>query len=122
VTGYGLLGHLRSMLRASGVAATIEGGAAPLLPGAAELAEAGHVPGGTGRNLADLEEDVTWAESVAATTRILLADAQTSGGLLLAVRPERTDELLAALDAGGAPAAAVVGEIVEGRPGRIEVR
>jgi len=122
VTGYGLLGHLRAMLRASGASAVLDTGAVPLLPGAMELAAAGHVPGGSKRNLADLEGDVTWGETVSETLRILLADAQTSGGLLLAIPGNRADALVAELEAGGAQAAAVIGEVVEGRAGSITLR
>jgi selenide,water dikinase len=122
VTGYGLLGHLRSMLRASAVAAVIDSGAVPLLPGAVELAAAGHVPGGTRRNLTDLADDLTWAGAVPEPLRTLLVDAQTSGGLLIAVPPEKLAALLAALSTAGTPAAAVVGEVVEGGSGTIAVR
>jgi selenide,water dikinase len=120
ITGYGLLGHLGNMLRASGVAARIESARVPLLGGARELAAAGHVPGGTQRNLADVSRTVDFADSVDQTTRLLLADAQTSGGLLMCVRAETLDELLADLE-GRTPAAAVIGEVRAGESGRIEV-
>jgi len=115
VTGFGLLGHLRNLVRASGVQAEIDSSAVPLLPSARELAAAGHIPGGSRRNLADLEKEVLWTETVDETTRILLADAQTSGGLLMCVPPERLEMLLEALE-GSAPVAAVIGRVVEGRP------
>jgi selenide,water dikinase len=121
VTGYGLLGHLHEMLRASGVAARLSAGAAPLLAGAEELVRRGFIPGGTRRNMADLEEHVTWGEDVPPVLRTLLCDAQTSGGLLIAVAPERLGDLLAALEDARTPAAAVVGEVVEGEAGRIVV-
>lgn len=120
VTGFGLLGHLRNMLRASGVAARVDAGGVPFLPGARALAAAGHVPGGTRRNLEDVSGDVVFAESVDDVTRTLLADAQTSGGLLMCVPEERLGELLAEL-AGKTPAAAVIGEVTAGDAGRIEV-
>jgi selenide,water dikinase len=121
VTGFGLIGHLRSMLRASGVAGRISAGAVPLLPAARELAEAGCIPGGTRRNIADAAEDVTWAAGVDEVTRVLLCDAQTSGGLLVAVPAGKADAFTAALRAADALAAARVGEVLEGPPGRIEV-
>ena len=121
VTGYGLLGHLHEMARASRLEAHVTASAVPLLPGVRELATAGHVPGGTRRNLADLEHALVWEDDVDGVTRVLLGDAQTSGGLLIAVAPSRVDELLALLRAAGTPAAAVVGELVEGVPGRIVV-
>jgi len=122
VTGYGLLGHLHEMARGSRLEARIDASAVPLLPGVRELAEAGHVPGGTRRNLADLEGTLVLEGDVDDVARLLLGDAQTSGGLLIAVAPERVDELLALLRAAGTPAAAVVGQFVEGVPGRIVVQ
>jgi len=121
VTGFGLLGHLRTALRASGVAAELNAADVPVLEGALALAEAGHVPGGTRRNLEDLAPDLAWGEDVEPVTRTLLADAQTSGGMLMAVPPDRLPRLLDAL-AGRAPVGAVIGEVVPGRPGSISVR
>ena len=120
VTGFGLLGHLHGMMAASGTAALVRSADVPLMPGARELAEAGHVPGGTGRNLADLVDDLDFAESVDAITRILIADAQTSGGLLMCVPAHSVDALMADLERA-APGAAIVGEVVEGEPGSIKV-
>jgi len=120
VTGFGLLGHLRQMLRASGVAAKVDAGAVPLLFGALELAETIRFPGGTLRNLADVKEDVSFPASLPGNRRALLADAQTSGGLLMAVPVEVLPELLDQLSSRS-PVAAVIGEVEEGPPGRIEV-
>lgn len=121
VTGFGLLGHLRSLLRASGVAARINARAVPLLPEAFELAAAGHLPGGTRRNRVDVEPHVKWDDRIGETERMLLCDAQTSGGLLIATPSERASLLIRGLQSVGTPAAALVGEIVEGLPGNIEV-
>ena len=120
VTGFGLLGHLRQMLRASGVAARVEVATVPLLPGALELAGRARFPGGTLRNLADVREDVSYPEDLPETRRALLADAQTSGGLLMAVPEEVLPELLDRL-VGRSPVAAVIGQVEEGPPGRIRV-
>jgi len=120
VTGYGLLGHLRNMMRSSGMACTLRAGAVPFLPGALDLVAAGHVPGGTKRNLVDVSDDVVWQADVSDVARTLLADAQTSGGLLLCVPPGRADELVEAL-VDTAPAAAIIGEVTEGNPGRVTV-
>jgi selenide, water dikinase len=120
VTGFGLLGHLREMARASGVAARVAASAVPLLPGAAALAEAGHLPGGSRRNREDLRGAVHWHDDVRELTRSLLCDAQTSGGLLIAVDSERMPELLELLVAEGLTAA-VIGELLAGEAGRIEV-
>ena len=121
VTGFGLLGHLGHMLQASRVAAELSYEALPLLAHAWNLASRGFVPGGTTRNL-EAAELVTWADDVGPVDRILCADAQTSGGLLLAVPAENEAALLAGLREEDTPAAAVIGRVVAGEPGRIEVR
>jgi len=110
ITGFGLLGHLGNILAASGVGARIDAARLPLLDGALRLAAAGAVPGGTRRNLEAVQVD--WADDVTAPERLLCVDAQTSGGLLLAVRPERLADLLVALEAETTPARAVIGEIL----------
>jgi selenide,water dikinase len=120
ITGFGLLGHLRAMLRASGVGARLRAEDVPIMTGARVLAQAGHVPGGTHRNLVDIDLDVSFSDAIDETARILLADAQTSGGLLMCVAPERVDDLLAGL-AGRSPVATVVGRVEEGPPGKIVV-
>jgi selenide,water dikinase len=121
VTGYGLLGHLRSLLAASGVAAVVRAADVPLMSGARELAEAGHVPGGTDRNLADLEPHLDVTTRVDDVTRTLLADAQTSGGMLIAIDADRAAALIGALERAGTPAAALIGEVVQGPAGHIRV-
>jgi len=83
VTGFGLIGHLERMLAASGVGAEIDADAVPLIEGARRLAEAGHVPGGTQRNMDAARSRVDWTDADE-LTRVLLCDAQTSGGLLAA--------------------------------------
>jgi selenide,water dikinase len=120
VTGFGLLGHLRNLARASGVRTRVRASDVPLLDGAMELAAAGHVPGGTNRNLADLADDVEWSDAVPPTLRTVLCDAQTSGGLLVCVPPERADELLGALQ-GRSPVAVAIGRLEEGRAGSVVV-
>ena len=114
VTGFGLLGHLKTMLAASGAGARLWAGAVPLLPDARRLAEAGHLPGGTRRNLDAVAGIAIFDDGVGPLDRLLLADAQTSGGLLLAVRPEALGTLLAELGRERAPAAVVVGVVTEG--------
>jgi selenide,water dikinase len=121
ITGFGLLGHLCSMLRASGVSATLHASAVPLLPHVAGLVREGHVPGGTARNLTDLEGDISWPATVDPTTRTILADAQTSGGLLIAIAPDRADDLIARLEAAATPAATIIGSVTDGPVGHIRV-
>ena len=120
VTGFGLLGHLGNMLEASNVAAEISFDALPILPHARSLAARGVVPGGTERNLEALDR-VEWASDLNPTDRYLCVDAQTSGGLLLAVPPENESAMLAALREEQTPAAVTIGRIVAGPAGRARV-
>jgi selenide,water dikinase len=110
VTGFGLLGHLGEIVRGSGVTAEIEFAAVPLLPGSRRLAEENVVPGGTLRNL-DAASRSTRFGDLDRAGQILLADAQTNGGLLLAVEAPLTKALLQAVADEGA-AASVIGRIV----------
>ena len=119
VTGFSLLGHLHRMLRASGASAVVSASAVPLLPGALELTAAGYVSGGTRNNMAYLEPWASIAPAVPSDVAVLLRDAQTSGGLLLATAAP--DALVAELSRRDTMAA-VVGQVVDGVAGRIEVR
>jgi selenide, water dikinase len=121
VTGFGVIGHLRALLRASGVGARVSAAAVPLLPGAERLARDGCVPGGTRRNLEDAAADVRWHDSIDMTARTLLCDAQTSGGLLFAVPADRADRLMEELEAAETLAAACIGVVVAGTAGFVEV-
>jgi selenide,water dikinase len=112
VTGFGLLGHLRHMMDASGVTAVIEAAAVPLLAGVRELVAAGQVPGGTQKNLRYVEEVTDFATSVPEDLRLLLADAQTSGGLLLALPAEGAPGLVRRLVDAGARAAQI-GSVID---------
>ena len=118
VTGFGLLGHLHRMLRASDLAAEVDASAVPLIAGAASLAARGFVPGGSKRNREAVEQQVSWNDA-SDLTQAILCDAQTSGGLLVACPPDRIDGLLAGLD--GEPARAVVGRVTDGTAGAILV-
>jgi selenide, water dikinase len=117
VTGFGLLGHLHEMLLASGVAARIDAGAVPFISGSVPLAREGVAAGGTRRNLEFVDPHVDWGE-LDEPERLLLADAQTSGGLLIATT--RPDELVAALERRGQEHAAI-GTTIGGVPGAIGV-
>jgi selenide,water dikinase len=94
VTGFGLLRHLHNLLSGSGVAARLRADAVPVLPFARALAADGLVPGGSRANLAAAAPYCRWDDGVAELDRLLLADAQTSGGLLIAVpaAPRRRDD------------------------------
>ncbi len=121
VTGYGLLGHLRGMMAGSGASARVSWSAVPLIEGTWELAERGIAPGGTHRNLHSLEPWVAWDPRLPEKARIVLSDAQTSGGLLIAVAREKLPALQQELARHGVAVAAIVGEVREGRPGTITV-
>jgi selenide, water dikinase len=110
VTGFGLLGHLGEMVVAPGLAVEVHLGAVPLLPDVRDLVAAGAVPGGTRRNLAAVTPFTDFG-AASLEDRLVLADAQTSGGLLIAVPAGRVDDLLAALARHRTPAAAVIGSV-----------
>ncbi|GGL40671.1 selenide, water dikinase SelD [Planomonospora parontospora] len=120
VTGFGLLGHLRRMLTASGVAAEVDADRVPFLPDARELAGKGFVSGGTRANMDFLTRWVRIDPSLDDEVSVLLHDAQTSGGLLIAA-PAPADDLMERLYRRGVPAV-TVGRIVDGPAGRITVR
>ncbi len=119
VTGFGLLGHLAEMLGTE-IGVEIEAAGVPMLPGAAELAADGVVPGGTLSNLLHAGGFTDFGD-VDEVTRLLLADAQTSGGLLMAVPAGRVEHMIEALGSEQTPVAAVVGHFTEEHPGRIRV-
>ena len=117
VTGFGLMGHLHRMLAASGVAARVDASAVPMIEGVLPLARDGVVPGGTARNHAYVDPHVDWG-TLERPERMALADAQTSGGLLVAAAD--AGRLAAALRALDVPFARI-GQVVEGPAGRIDV-
>jgi selenide, water dikinase len=120
VTGYGLLGHLHIMLSASGVAGEIDAAAVPFLPGTLDLAREDVVPAGTRSNHRFVAPHTYWGDLPEAE-QLALADAQTSGGLLIVVSEERAELLREALRARGV-LAAEVGRTLEGEAGHVQVR
>lgn len=111
VTGFGLLGHASHIARASGVRLRIDSARVPLLPGALDAATRGVRTGGADRNLAYLEPLVDWGSATEAV-RALMIDPQTSGGLLVAITPERIAEYFSLV-----PGAVEIGEVVAAVPG-----
>jgi len=109
VTGFALLGHSQEMAAGSGVTMVLESAALPLLPGAARLAEEGHLTGGCRRNRAYLQDKVTVSESVTPALVEIGFDPQTSGGLLIALPKEDAPRLVAELHAAGVSAATIIG-------------
>src|SRR6185295_16853867 len=118
VTGFGLLGHLHEMAHGSGLAARLRASAIPILAGARKQAEDGVIPGGSKRNAEHFGRWVAFADGVEPWRRVLLADAQTSGGLLMAVPPGKRAALEKALAARQVPAH-VIGELEASGSGRI---
>ena len=122
VTGFGLLGHLKEMARASGVDVEVDARGVPVLEGTREMARAGAVPGGTRANLDYVADVVDWPDELGEIDRWLLCDAQTSGGLLIAVAEEEVEGLLGGLRRRGVPEAAPVGRVTGEGTGRIRIR
>jgi selenide,water dikinase len=118
VTGFGLLGHLSKMAEHSSVDVSIDVSAVPILPGVMDLAGDGVIPGGTRRNLEWVEERLD-GDDIDPLVVLILADAQTSGGLVFGVGPDAAGEVLTELQRKGHPAA-IIGRARSGR-GRIEL-
>ncbi len=116
VTGFGLLGHLLEICRGSGMAAELKFGQVPILSEALPLARQGIGPGAIERNLASYGHEVNFAPQLESWQRRMLADAQTSGGLLVAVEHEAADAVLSAFRNAGFAQAAVIGMMKSGAP------
>lgn len=121
VTGFGLLGHLLEMTTASKVNAEIYFDAIPILRAAHTLASAGAAPGGTRDNLEYLKDRVRFDDALSRSSKWILADAQTSGGLLISIAENDADKLLDRLRGGGVARAAVIGSITAVGEGAIKV-
>ncbi len=120
VTGFGLVGHLMAMMRASGTTGHVRMSALPVLPAVADLLADGIAPGGTHRNIESCEGNVVWGDGINEIDRLLACDPQTSGGLLISIPPEAVDELVRDLKRRG-DFAAVVGEVTEFNGNAVEV-
>ena len=114
VTGFGLLGHLLEVCRGSKLGATVRFDQVPTLSEALPLVQRGIVAGAIARNLASYGHEVDFAAGLPQWQRQLLADPQTSGGLLVSVAPGGVEKVLAAFRAAGFAQAAVVGEMAVG--------
>jgi selenide, water dikinase len=121
ITGYGLLGHSKEMAEGSGVTLRFCWSAIPTLPDDVETLAESCMSGGTSNNRRHVMPDVTFHPDVSHARQVVLFDAQTSGGLLISVPADRTDALLAELQARGVSTRAVVGEVVERRETPLEV-
>jgi selenide,water dikinase len=111
VTGFGLLGHLKNLVEASSVCAKVYASRVPLIEGALAIAASGVIPGGSKRNLAYASPITAFADDVPEVLRLLLADAQTSGGLLLCVPSAHAETAVERLIDAGCERAALIGEL-----------
>ncbi len=121
VTGFGLLGHLHEMTAGSKVGARVSLSKVPVLSETWELVQEGICPGGTRRNYESLQGAIVWDPVIRQEAQLILCDAQTSGGLLIAVPKEKSATLLRRLQERQTPASALIGEIIEDPDGRIWV-
>jgi len=122
ITGFGLLGHLHEMCAGSGLDAQVSSGKIPILEPAMELAGAGIVPGGTENNLAYLESWVNWTANISQVSKMVLCDAQTSGGLLISLPAAEAGKMVKAMKHAGVIHAANIGRFTKAGKGVIEVR
>ncbi len=112
VTGFGLLGHLRNIVEASDLTARLRASDVPLIEGVRAFVEEGVVPGGTRRNLKYASPVTSFDDAVPEPLRLLLADAQTSGGLLLCLPASSASEAVRRLEDAGCDGASIIGELV----------
>ena len=115
VTGFGLLGHLKEMILGSGTGAEIDHKKVPVLPMVWELAASNIIPGGTLNNLKFIEDIVDWDEGVPEIAKIILTDAQTSGGLLITLPENEADNLIQQCWLAGITDAVTIGKITAGK-------
>lgn len=122
ITGFGLVGHTREMAAASAVNIKIFSENIAILPGTMKMISLNVVPGGTENNLAHFEQWVDWPQGIRQSMKILLNDAQTSGGLLISVSAEQAEELLADLHNNGIKSACLIGEVSGKGDGRVIIQ
>ena len=111
VTGFGLLGHLNEMCKNSDVSAVIEFNKVPIMEGVFELAQNGVIPGGTKKNLKFVEDEIDFADVLADYQKLMLADAQTSGGLLISIPADSSNELIERLKENKTLSHEVIGQV-----------
>jgi len=121
VTGFGLLGHLSEMVQGSNVSVELNAESVPVLDGVFELATGNIIPGGTLSNMKYVEESVEWSPKISQIQKIILCDAQTSGGLLAAVREKEVDKIIRTLHDSGITDACVIGKVIGGNKPIVKV-
>ncbi len=113
ITGFGLCGHLKEVVEASGVAAKIYADKIPFIEGVYELAMAGAIPGGTNNNLDFVSKVVHWPDKFSELMKLMICDAQTSGGLLISIPEKDSERLVIALKENGVEEATIIGKIIK---------
>lgn len=121
VTGFGLLGHLMEMVQGSKVTVEIKADNVPILDGALEFAAGNVIPGGTLSNMKYVEDIVEWNSNISQIQKVLLCDAQTSGGLLVAIPKRESQKVLKALHGSGVTRACMIGKVISGDSQLIKV-
>jgi len=122
ITGYGLLGHLCELVQTSKVGAKIYLSKVPVIEPARRLAEDNVIPGGTLVNRKYMEEKVEWEKTITEEEKLILCDAQTSGGLLISLPGDKQNQLMETLISKGVSDGVVIGEIIEDEKCRIQVK
>jgi len=121
ITGFGLLGHLGEMLRASQVSAQINFSSLPKLPQVDQLMERNIIPGGTHRNLSYASKFTAFSNRLSGNQKLLTADAQTSGGLLLSIPPADVNQFLHEFEDLTGQKASPIGEVIPGQKKMLQV-
>ena len=114
VTGFGLMGHLKEMVKGSGVSAIIYANKVPILSSAMKHAAGGIIPGGTKNNLEFIEDVIDWTPEIPELMKFVLCDAQTSGGLLISLPEIYGEKFLEKLKLAGVSGSAIIGKIAAG--------
>ena len=122
VTGFGLAGHLHEMIKETNLNANLSANTIPLLPDASQFAAAGIVPGGTKNNMEFAADFMEWQDNISEIMKILICDAQTSGGLLFTLNEKAAKRILPELHKAGYPHAAVIGKVIGDGEGKIVVK
>lgn len=121
ITGFGLMGHLFEMCSGSAVNVKIHFDRIPFMPGVKALALAGAIPGGSRENLSHFGSHIHWGHQISETEKLMICDAQTSGGLLVAVPGDIAAKAVSELKQGGIHLACLIGEVLESGEGWINV-
>ncbi|MDO9694437.1 MAG: AIR synthase-related protein, partial [Candidatus Latescibacteria bacterium] len=121
VTGFGLLGHLLGMMKGAKTSAIIEAKLVPVFEGVLEQVTAGIIPGGTKNNYEYTMLFISYSDKISQSLKMILNDAQTSGGLLIAVAAKEQEKLLGLLHKNGIISAVKIGSVVESKKPLITV-